>query len=840
MNNESRLDERLLWIKGKLGSGKSTLVKNTLKYIPSSPGDLLVAYFCPQKEKPCGKYAIHRSRTGLLRALVFELLIGFPNVCEDMKREYEVKSAQDPTISWEASELEYILRGMFMGRRDSWTTIILDGMDGFGAQAAKKIVQFLRGLSRIAHDRDAKLRVCFVSRTSLPIDRYLWDSLEIIVDRNNRPDIVHYVNNKMLSFEGRLNNVSLSKIKDAIIHKSSGVFLWVAVTIDMLLDDYDDGIPWRSDDILINNLDKMPEELEDLYIHVMKELSERKDRKASIQLFLWALFSLRPLQVPEFQEVLSLIDRPEKSKSTEFYSTTHLDDCQFLKRVRRLSRGLIEVNETLGQLDASPSLLDGNTCGPVVGSFDNRKIIQPIHESLREFFINRGGFKHLDREISSPVRSAHLAILTTSLDYCDQLLHLETHRHFLRGQTPSVLSEAQPETVGSESLQWSLDLRLKFASTSLNPDPPIGASASIYAPSAWSNTSSGRINSHSVGRSQEPSERSGNSVRSLPLYQTPDWHHNDDDSSRANRSSKRECERLTANNLSKVPVTDDKLEATMDWFKRFPILSESNQASLPINDRCIGSGTGSPVPSVTRTIPTVAETIPALRSYIEETFLFHAMAHQDKMDRDGQDPDTKQLVNRLQHKSWYSWRRLCDDIPADTTFTYFIAEWNLVSWAPYVDEPDRHFCEKGGQFQFPITVAARKSNLEMIRFILKTVTTFKEGLRLGHLHEFDDKKRRTVLHYTASKHDPAPLDAFLQMIPRDELEDAVNETDVWGQTPLHIAAYNGSIPCAEALLRAGARRTAVDGKGKTPLQVYEHRNDLPAKMRFVLMFTAFS
>ena len=56
--------------------------------------------------------------------------------------------------------------------------------------------------------------------------------------------------------------------------------------------------------------------------------------------------------------------------------------------------------------------------------------------------------------------------------------------------------------------------------------------------------------------------------------------------------------------------------------------------------------------------------------------------------------------------------------------------------------------------------------------------------------------------------------------------------DDYGQTPLHIAAYNGKSSSANLLLQANASPTAVDKYGDTPAQSAKHcgHGDLAAML----------
>jgi ankyrin repeat protein len=47
--------------------------------------------------------------------------------------------------------------------------------------------------------------------------------------------------------------------------------------------------------------------------------------------------------------------------------------------------------------------------------------------------------------------------------------------------------------------------------------------------------------------------------------------------------------------------------------------------------------------------------------------------------------------------------------------------------------------------------------------------------------------------------------------------DATVKDDLYGKTPLHLAAESGSASAVVVLLKAGADAKAKDGDGKTPL-----------------------
>lgn len=83
----------------------------------------------------------------------------------------------------------------------------------------------------------------------------------------------------------------------------------------------------------------------------------------------------------------------------------------------------------------------------------------------------------------------------------------------------------------------------------------------------------------------------------------------------------------------------------------------------------------------------------------------------------------------------------------------------------------------------------------------------------------EKKRRQTALHYAVQGPGETVVKTLLKAAP-----ELVNQPDVYGQMPLHLAVKRGSREAAAALLAMGAQSSPLSHAGETPLSLAETRN----------------
>ncbi|RSL42825.1 hypothetical protein CEP53_011995 [Fusarium sp. AF-6] len=414
------LEERpcILWLKGKPGAGKSTLMKQAFRHANSS---LDSSEYCVAGAFVSAKgEQLEHSSTGIFRSLLHQLLPHYPVQLQEAARSW-AELNEDALMSghreviWRVSELRSLLNSILSYTPGKKTIIFIDGLDELRHSAAGSHVEFWGQLSR--GDNNGRVRVCLSSRHYPQI--FLCSALELIAEDLNEGDISKYVDQRLRARMATSESLWASELRNKIIHKSGGIFLWVVLTMDKLLLEYDRG---RGLEFLLKKADSMPWELESLFTNIVMSISPELQLVA-LRAFQWALMSTTPLRLHQWHHVLAFIKTPVPKSLREWRDSVNYteSDSQLEREITALSGGLLEVSAA--RLDEGP-LEDEDylSIRAGAGSLDleqgETRIVQFIHESVREFFSMGGGFRFLDGSTAlNPIVSCHTAIAMTCLDY---------------------------------------------------------------------------------------------------------------------------------------------------------------------------------------------------------------------------------------------------------------------------------------------------------------------------------------------------------------------------------------------------------------------------------------
>lgn len=176
----------LLWIKGKPGSGKSTIIKVLSSKVSQQAEhenfSVATFYFSAKGTE------LERGRIGLLRSLLYQILRANKQYLKELVAIYEEKLLLDQTndrprplkwydleqevrwhateqeVKWYATELEAYLSSIFQKPNCPRVVIFVGALDECDEVDAKDVAFFLRQLSSSAHSAGAALDICLSSR----------------------------------------------------------------------------------------------------------------------------------------------------------------------------------------------------------------------------------------------------------------------------------------------------------------------------------------------------------------------------------------------------------------------------------------------------------------------------------------------------------------------------------------------------------------------------------------------------------------------------------------------------------------------------------------------------
>lgn len=266
--------DRIYWISGKPGSGKSTLMRflyehpKTRKYLQEWCGSdplFIAGFFFWISGTP-----EQRSQTGLLRSLLHQILdnhrklipVAFPSLWAQLWAA-STRDRLKMALSWPLSQLKGSLKALLdeLSKR-SKICFFIDGLDELEGDHLELIDIF-----KSATAESSTVRACLSSRPFPVFEEAFSSGLTMKLQDLTLQDMITYVqdsftNHRLAGREyGRLPELSMKLITN-IVAKADGVFLWVRMVVYFLLDN------WQERNTLFDALfalRKLPTELDDLF-----------------------------------------------------------------------------------------------------------------------------------------------------------------------------------------------------------------------------------------------------------------------------------------------------------------------------------------------------------------------------------------------------------------------------------------------------------------------------------------------------------------------------------------------------------------------------------------------
>ena len=281
--NETKKHDGLLWIKGKPGAGKSTLMKYILEKEEKvkSRDRIIISFFFNARG-----HHLERSVAGMYRSLIYQLL----------RQIVELQIILDnfnSNVTFDQSKvgiLEDLLARAIEILGSKQLLCFIDALDECPEDQIRDMVHLFQELEESAVLSKTKIHILLSSRHYPNISIEQGKTLILEDQDGHSHDIVKYIAAELKI--GKTNQAE--KIKRDILEKSCGIFLWVVLTVRILKTEYDKGRLHS----LENRLKDIPLELNDLFWDILT-----RDNEGLPKLVLciqWILYAKRPLFRKEF------------------------------------------------------------------------------------------------------------------------------------------------------------------------------------------------------------------------------------------------------------------------------------------------------------------------------------------------------------------------------------------------------------------------------------------------------------------------------------------------------------------------------------------------------------
>ncbi|RYP25338.1 hypothetical protein DL767_008433 [Monosporascus sp. MG133] len=344
-----------LWIKGKPGAGKSTLMKFAyLQAKKTFQGGVTASFFFNARGDD-----LEKSTAGMYRSLLLQLLETLPDLQEVLDTSDLALRHQRPSFTWETEMLcnlfvEAIKR---LGQRP--LTCFIDALDECGEDQVRIMIEDFENLGQHSFETGAKLYICFSSRHYPHIDIQHGRQLILEDQVGHGQDLEKYVRSKLTAGTGKF----VEDIRTEILQKAAGVFMWAVLVVDILNKEFSRGRNFA----VKKRLQEIPAKLSELFKDILTRDNENvADLLLCIQ---WILYANSPLKREEFYFAVVSGLEPEQA--------------------------MVEWNPEYITTDAMNLFVLGSSKGLAEVTRSKDHTVQFIHESVRDFLIKDHGLHDL-------------------------------------------------------------------------------------------------------------------------------------------------------------------------------------------------------------------------------------------------------------------------------------------------------------------------------------------------------------------------------------------------------------------------------------------------------------
>jgi hypothetical protein len=280
-----RNHDGIFWIRGKAGSGKSTLMKflcndeRTMSTLQTWAGDgrrlVIAKYFFWNPGTP-----LQKSQEGLMRSLLFDILCHCPEHIPKVhdRLNHGLKDIKEGEETWTREVLWQLLKEIISENTTAKICFFVDGLDEIDGDS-ENLIDTVKALA----NRSA-VKICVSSRPWAEfVHEFGTDSNRVLkVEDLTAGDIRRYAHESLLN-NSRFRRLAdkdptLFQLQDEIVSKSDGVFLWVNLAVRSLLQGlkYADtkGFLWK-------RLRSFPPDLDEFFLHILMGIPDIYRNKAA-------------------------------------------------------------------------------------------------------------------------------------------------------------------------------------------------------------------------------------------------------------------------------------------------------------------------------------------------------------------------------------------------------------------------------------------------------------------------------------------------------------------------------------------------------------------------------
>ncbi|PKS04937.1 hypothetical protein jhhlp_008303 [Lomentospora prolificans] len=421
-HRQSGYKNKVLWIKGKPGSGKTILLKSLRNRVDkqwTSAGsnviwsaaegrDLDTVFYFPSQNRRYGP-----NPAGVYRSLLGQLFPQDPKLRKAILSLYdrnEKSGAESPITDAQIVSFfldDYIDQSIETPTKR--TFIFVDVADDCGPAYLQDLLCHLAQMAR-----NSDFSICIASNHYASVQHH--EAIEVVMREHNTDDILRYISlNLIAEWEDR--NITVHRIAD----KANGVFLWAEIVVNILNAAIEEG---AMQELIDDTIAELPEEIDGLYEWILSTLSP-EEKEDALALMQWVVLASEPLRLNDLRVAVRLTRPWNPQKSSPLAALQVHQPPTSIRHIRRPGSATFESpyqfhrfmrSRSVGLLELKPETRDGVTHEPL-----GLQRVQVIHDSVRSFFLSGRGYACLAGEKAAATATfadaSHYVLLRACLDY---------------------------------------------------------------------------------------------------------------------------------------------------------------------------------------------------------------------------------------------------------------------------------------------------------------------------------------------------------------------------------------------------------------------------------------
>ncbi|KAK3994492.1 hypothetical protein QBC44DRAFT_44695 [Cladorrhinum sp. PSN332] len=380
---------KILWIKGESGCGKTVLLRSLRTRFQRQWGPAGASIIWCTTEG-CNTNASPRaasgqehvpSPAGLYRSLLAQLFHQDPRLRKAFLTLYN--HPRNDSHTFDDALIVSLFADYYVNKKietpSRRTFIFVEIADDAGSIFVKEVVGRLSKLAQ-----NSEFSICVTSNYHPEIEQE--SAISIPMHLRNADDILRYVNLHLVAEWEERNETVMT-----IGQKSGGVFLWAEIVVNILNAAIDEG---ATQEMIDYTLEEVPGDLHGLYEWMLGTLNDR-ERAESLMLFQWVMLAAESMRLNDLFVAVRL------TEPSSFASYNKLGPCMALNIGQPLSmRELRQLRNSEISSDTPDQFhrwLRARSIGLLEVKSDNSQPlglqrVQPIHSSVRSFFLSGRGF----------------------------------------------------------------------------------------------------------------------------------------------------------------------------------------------------------------------------------------------------------------------------------------------------------------------------------------------------------------------------------------------------------------------------------------------------------------